>query len=199
MKCGECSIVGLDASVTTKEVVDAIVAATGCGTGDIRAGEVRMSPSGLGTVWVRYPLAASNKIVAARRIRVGWLSVRVEALPTRPLQCYRCLEAGHVRQRCIGHDDRSDRCYRCGETGHRAGQCTAALKCPLCSDLGRPAGHRLGAKSCAQSSRRRGRQHRKEQAAVAEPSKVSAPSAVAGVPASGPGEGALEGAMEIEK
>ncbi|XP_076398060.1 uncharacterized protein LOC143266359 [Megachile rotundata] len=166
VKCGECRIVGLDPSVTSSEVRDAVVAASGCNGSDVRTGEVRTSPVGVGTIWVRCPLAALNKIVAAKRIRVGWLSARVEALPTRPLQCYRCLEAGHVRQRCNASVDRSSRCYKCGESGHVAGQCSATPRCPLCTDLGRPAGHRLGAKSCAQSSRRRGRQLRKERAAA---------------------------------
>jgi hypothetical protein len=44
--------------------------------------------------------------------------------------------------------DRSDRCYRCGEAGHVAGRCEGDLKCPLCADLGRPAGHRFGGPAC---------------------------------------------------
>lgn len=65
-----------------------------------------------------------------------------------PLQCFRCLEGGHVRDQCKSETDRSRRCYRCGKEGHKAQQCDDAPKCPVCADLGRPANHRAGNKAC---------------------------------------------------
>ncbi|CAK9815590.1 hypothetical protein ANTPLA_LOCUS8712 [Anthophora plagiata] len=149
-KRGELRVTGLDDSVTPKEVADAIAAAGACPPEEVRTGQIRSAPSGLGTLWVSCPLLAANTVAKGGRIRVGWTSARVEVLAARPLQCYRCLQYGHVRQRCTGDADRSSRCYNCGGSGHTAGQCPAeAPNCPLCSDLGRPAGHRLGSKACS--------------------------------------------------
>ncbi|KOC58604.1 hypothetical protein WH47_06856 [Habropoda laboriosa] len=149
-KFGELRVSGLEDSAKPEEVAAAVAAAGGCPVEGVRTGAIRSSPNGLGTVWVRCPLAAARKLATAGRLRVGWVAARVEALRARPLQCYRCLEKGHTQQRCTAGVDRSRRCYRCGDSSHRAGQCPAAdPKCPLCTDLGRPAGHRLGAKACA--------------------------------------------------
>ncbi|KOC58536.1 hypothetical protein WH47_10409, partial [Habropoda laboriosa] len=154
-KHGELRVSGLDESVTTQEVANAIATFGGCQAEGVRTGLIRSSPNGLGTLWVRCPLAVARKLATAGRLRVGWISARVEALRARPLQCYRCLEVGHTQQRCTAGVDRSQRCYRCGDSAHRAGQCPAAdPKCPLCTDLGRPTGHRLGARACAPPSKK---------------------------------------------
>ncbi|CAK9834518.1 hypothetical protein ANTRET_LOCUS11035 [Anthophora retusa] len=155
-KRAELRVTGLDDSVTPKEVADAIAAAGACKPEDVRTGQIRSAPSGLGTLWVSCPLLAANTVAKAGRIRVGWSSARVAVLAARPLQCYRCLQVGHVRQRCTGDVDRSGRCYNCGATGHTAGKCPAeAPNCPLCADLGRPAGHRLGSKACSPPTRKK--------------------------------------------
>ncbi|XP_053989833.1 uncharacterized protein LOC128882277 [Hylaeus volcanicus] len=96
-------------------------------------------------------------LLAAGRLLVGWSSARVEALPARALRCFRCLELGHVRQKCPLEADRGDRCYRCAGAGQRARECTAPMRCPVCADLGRPADHRLGAKKCAPPPPKQGR------------------------------------------
>ncbi|TGZ48578.1 hypothetical protein DBV15_12433 [Temnothorax longispinosus] len=61
---------------------------------------------------------------------------------------------GHVRAQCTSAIDRSSRCYRCGNTDHLARECNAAPKCPVCTDLGKPAGHRTGGKACAFAKKR---------------------------------------------
>lgn len=153
--------------------------------------------SGLGTVWAQVPLAAARKISAAsekRDLRVGWVIVRAEVLVTRPLQCYRCLEVGHPRQRCTSGVDRSGRCYRCGQSDHRAATCTAPPKCPLCADLGRPANHRLGAPSCAPAQKKRGGTQQPAAGTSTQPKKkktAPVPAGVGedkGVPSQGPTE-----------
>lgn len=158
VKMGELRVMGLDESISAEEVAVAVAAAGECSTDQVKVGKVRHSTRRLGTVWVRCPLAAVRKVVASPRLRIGeWISVRVEALSTRPLQCFRCLETGHVRGQCPNPEDRSTRCYACGEPGHNASTCTARiLKCPLCSDLGRPSDHRLGGKKCDPPKKRKG-------------------------------------------
>ncbi|XP_046972473.1 uncharacterized protein LOC124539220 [Vanessa cardui] len=146
-------VLDLDDATTPEEVASAIAEASGCSTENITVGSIRRSPMALGMAHVRCPLAAVRKLVTTSRIRVGWGSARVEVLEARPLYCFRCLEKGHVGQTYPNGADRSDRCFACGERGHRASQCTAkSLRCPLCSDVGRPSAHRLGAKTCCQTA-----------------------------------------------
>ncbi|EFN83522.1 hypothetical protein EAI_03955, partial [Harpegnathos saltator] len=63
--------------------------------------------------------------------------------------CFRCLEQGHVRERCSSAVERSDLCYRCGNLGHRAKDCKAAMAhCAICAESDRPVGHKLGGPAC---------------------------------------------------
>ncbi|XP_072949802.1 uncharacterized protein [Epargyreus clarus] len=110
-KQGEARVMDLDDSVTQEDVADAIAVACGCVTADVKVGEIRRRPSALGTAWVRCPLTAIRKLAAAKRILVGWVSARVEILPARSLQCFRCLEMGHARHQCTSTRDRSALCY----------------------------------------------------------------------------------------
>lgn len=109
---------------------------------------------GMGTFWVRCPVAVANKMVAAKKLRVGWVNTRVEALEPRLLQCYRCLEKGHVQAQCRGGTDRAACCYRCGKEGHIARDCRSAAKCPLCASLRRPDGHKAGSRACTAPKRK---------------------------------------------
>lgn len=158
IKRAEMRIRGLDDSITTVEVAQAVALMGECQIKEIKMGEIKFSPYGLGTLWLQCPLTAARKIANAGKIKIGWTSVPIELLEARPLQCYRRLEKGHVSQRCQNRVDRSGRCYRCGDTDHTAGRCTSTPKCPLCSDLGKPADHRLGAKACySPAPKRRGK------------------------------------------
>lgn len=148
-KSEELRVSGLEDSVTSKEVAEAIAEAGGCKDIEVKVGGIRKAPSGLGAVWVQCPAAAAKKLAAVGRVMVGWVSARIEVLTPRPMHCYRCLEKGHTRRRCTAPTDRGDRCYRCGQLGHTAGLCNGTPQCPLCKDLGRPASHRLGSKACA--------------------------------------------------
>lgn len=77
--------------------------------------------------WVRCPVAAAK--VAQEAGWEGWTTARVEALLSRPLQCYRCLELGHTRQRCTAPEDRSGLCYCCSLPALGTGQ-RGALRSP---------------------------------------------------------------------
>ena len=108
----------------------------------------RKVPRGPSSLWIQCPTTAAKKIMEKGRLTVGWVAARVEALATRPLLCFRCLERGHTIGNCTSEVDRSNRCYNCGSTNHRASTCLAPARCPVCADLGRPADHRLGSKAC---------------------------------------------------
>jgi hypothetical protein len=149
VKTEDLRITGLDDTVTPEEVAKAVAEQGGCSVGLVKVGEVRQTTSGLGSVWVQCPSAAAMKAAEAGRLIVGWVSAKVEALQPRGLHCFRCLEKGHTKAQCNTTKDRSGRCYRCGQPGQTAAGCTVTLSCLLCSDLGRPTEHRLGAPSCA--------------------------------------------------
>ncbi|KYN09585.1 hypothetical protein ALC57_18295 [Trachymyrmex cornetzi] len=62
------------------------------------------------TVWLKCPLIAAKKLINSKRIRIGWTMARIELLPERVVQFYRCLEIGHVRNQCRSENDRTMAC-----------------------------------------------------------------------------------------
>ncbi|XP_067209032.1 uncharacterized protein [Linepithema humile] len=145
-KTGEIRIRDLAPSATAESVARAVAEMGGCSLAEVKVGDIKPSPTprGLPTVWAKCPLKAANKVAQERHIAIDRLfRARVELLEVRPLQCFKCLEKGHVRAKCPNTNvDRSGLCYRCGETGHEARVCTAQAKCAVCLDAGRPASHR---------------------------------------------------------
>jgi hypothetical protein len=156
-KMAQLRVTGLENLITPEEV--------GCQAAEVSLGVIRAAPRGLGSVWLRCPLTAARKIGSSSssggrdapggKLYIGWSAARVSPLPARQLQCYKCLETGHVRRDCPSAVDRSDRCYRCGMEGYRARDCLARVpKCPVCADLELPASHRLGSPACTPPARR---------------------------------------------
>ncbi|XP_060810076.1 uncharacterized protein LOC132904320 [Amyelois transitella] len=160
LKSVDVRVLELCDSATPALVCSAIARAGQCPESEIRVGDIREDRSGVRTAWVRCPIAAAKRLTAnGTRLLVGWVSAQVKLLPARPMQCFRCLETGHVSQRCTAESDRSLLCYRCGEPGHKAAACNAAPKCILCAGAGKPTGHRVGSKACSstrQNKKRRG-------------------------------------------
>ena len=119
----------LDISTTLEEVAAAVAeAGGGCHAGEVNVGKLRITSCGLGSVWLRCPLTTARKICSGDDgkgiLQVGWSRARVHLLSGRKLQCFKCLETGHVRQNCESTIDRSDLCYKCGEPGHWARNCS---------------------------------------------------------------------------
>jgi len=135
-------------AVEEGDLIKAITSVGKCAPEQVQVGPIRAIGRGLGTAWARCPLAVANILSAAGRFKIGWTNARVEALEARPLQCFRCLGKGHVRAQCPSDVDRSAQCYRCGRPGHVARNCARPQQCPVCLDLGRPAGHRAGSRAC---------------------------------------------------
>ncbi|CAH2090470.1 unnamed protein product [Euphydryas editha] len=101
----------------------------------------------LGIGPLRIPQAA-GKLLQAGSIAIGWSKVAVHLLQTRPRHCFRCLGLGHVAGTCPDGTDRYTLCYHCGQSGHKATGCSAAARCAVCADAGRPADHVMRGMSC---------------------------------------------------
>lgn len=152
VKLAEMHIRDLEASITAEEIAQAVASAGDCRVDEVRVGwNVRIMANGLGIAWIRCPLTAAMTIANEGTLRVGWSKARTELLPARPLQCFKCLEGGHVRANCKSTIDRSNICYRYGVAGHRARDCDEYPRCILCSEGGLPAQHRVGSTRCAPS------------------------------------------------
>lgn len=148
-KWAELRVSGLDDSVTPKELAEAVAREGECQPEEVKCGEIKTPRFGLGTAWLKCSLKAAKKIINSGRIRVGWASARVQALEARRLQCYRCLDFGHVGARCPNAADCSGTCFKCGETGHRMAACKAEyFKCPLCARRGCDSSHKMGGREC---------------------------------------------------
>ncbi|XP_059061645.1 uncharacterized protein LOC131854540 [Achroia grisella] len=169
-KTAEMRIMGLDDSVTTQDIAEAVARDGECVPDEVKAGEIRLNPSGLGTCWVRAPILVVKKITTAARIKVGWVSAPVELLRQRPLRCFKCLQTGHVRMRCPHEGDRSGLCFRCSKSGHKAAGCKATPCCAICREAGKPAEHWLGSKNCSP-----GRQQARKGPAPAPPATAAVP------------------------
>lgn len=155
-KKGEIRINGLEPSTTENEIKRSIAKIGECTEESVQLGPIRNTARGLGTVWARCPLRAAVRVGREGKLQIGWGMVGAELLEERPLQCYRCLQRGHVRAQCKGEKDRSGACYRCGAQGHRARDCGAPEHCILCEERGRPAAHRTEGKLCPSTPKRIG-------------------------------------------
>jgi len=165
-KTAEFRIKDIMESISAAEVTEAVADLGQCQAADVMVGPIRMGTNRLGTASARCPLIAANRLRrGGHLILAGWTRARIEFLPERPTTCFRCLRTGHVRAVCPDNEaDRSNACYRCGTPGHLARDCTAPLKCPLCSEARRPSNHRVGSQACRapkRASRRGGQQAQK--------------------------------------
>lgn len=145
----EVRIIGFDDSVMEDEILEKVTSVGGCTRCDVRLGQIKSLFSGLCAVWLQCPVDAVQRLVKAGRIRLGWTSARVVLLPPRKLQCFRCLEFGHMKATCPSSEDRSALCYRCGEEGHKANSCSNRIRCPVCASRGQSSTHRVGSEGCS--------------------------------------------------
>ncbi|XP_045502712.1 uncharacterized protein LOC123699740 [Colias croceus] len=148
VKMADLRVSGLDASVTADDLKDAIVTRGECLVDQIRVSQIRQDRTGLYGAWVNCPVTVAKKLTETRFL-VGWVVARVRVQEPRELRCFRCLELGHVANRCAVECDRSHLCYRCGQPDHKAANCTAKPNCAVCIAAGRKADHRLGGNGCA--------------------------------------------------
>lgn len=87
---GEIKLSGLDESITADEVRNAVAVEGSCKLEEIKVGKIGRTRSGDGIVWVQCPKSSAVALAEKKKIQIGWTRVRIELLPTRPLQCHKC-------------------------------------------------------------------------------------------------------------
>jgi len=138
----------MDESITVEEIREALAIEGQCKLEEIRAGKIGRTHTGTGVIWIQCPKVAAVMVADKKRIQIGWSSDRVELLKARPIQCHRCWQMGHVRERCRSNKDYSGCCFRWGIAGHTAPVCKNRVRCLLCLDLGMAGDHRMGSARC---------------------------------------------------
>lgn len=148
-KQAEFLLIGLMVATSEEDIITKIVEVGECERADIRMGKISFPPNGTGSVWVQCPIAAARRVIDQKRITIRWASARVVGLPSRKLQCYKCLQPDHIASKCTSQVDYSSICYKCGESGHKVISCHASeSNCILCATAGRAANHRMGRPAC---------------------------------------------------
>lgn len=145
---GEIKLTGLDESISTDEVREAIASEGPCRPSEIVIGQIGQNRSGDGIVWAKCPKVAALALAEKKRIQIGWSRVTVELLPNRPVQCHKCWGLGHVRTQCRSSKDYTGRCFRCGEQGHAVSACKNKARCIICAERCLPDDHRMGSDTC---------------------------------------------------
>ncbi|XP_050598744.1 uncharacterized protein LOC126926499 [Bombus affinis] len=125
-RTAELRVVGIGISINKKELRQALAQTAGCGGVEVQVGEIGTSRDGLGSTWIRCPVAGARILAQAGKVILGWSTAKVIAIPRRHLQCFKCQELGHVRATCVSAMDRGHLCYRCGESVYRARSCPAS-------------------------------------------------------------------------
>ncbi|XP_026830882.1 uncharacterized protein LOC113563436 [Ooceraea biroi] len=151
VKKAEIRIVGLDEDTTEEEVQLAVAKAGRGDSKDIRTGKIARTRMGTAIVWVLCPLKVAMEATKSGKIKIGWTNARIEMLQARPIRCFRCMESGHVRDKCTNEIDRTGMCFKCGVTGHKAANCANRPHCPICEKRGQDANHRMGSVICLQN------------------------------------------------
>lgn len=126
----------LDEFTTEDEVRAAIVKETKDISGRIAVFLTKANARAQKTAIVELSTTAANTILAASRLKVGYMHARVRhrVVVTR---CYKCFGYGHEQSTCQGPDRRAQKiCIRCGEKDHKKAECGNDAKCFLCAEIG---------------------------------------------------------------
>lgn len=118
---GGIRLSGLDDSITVEEVRKKVCELGVCNPDLVRVSLIKWFPFGARTVWIQAPLRSAIKISKMEKINIGWSRARVALFQAKPLQCFKCFEFGHPKNRCANTIDRSDVCFRCGTKVHVVG------------------------------------------------------------------------------
>lgn len=120
----------------TKEIIKKGIANAGnCGEKETTVIHIRRAYGGTKIAVVRTDMALAKRLLKTGRVRIGWVSCRIQEIREDLEKCFRCWAYGHTARNCTG-PDRGKACFNCGETGHFASECTASSKCLVCGEVG---------------------------------------------------------------
>jgi len=74
----ELRVRDLHDAIEEDDVRRAVASATGCNSESVTIGPIRATGRGLGTAWVRCPIAAANTIASAGKLKIGWTKDRLK-------------------------------------------------------------------------------------------------------------------------
>jgi len=77
-KTAEIRVKDLEDSISAAEVTEAVAESGECQPEEVRVGSIRPGTNRLGTVWIRCPLVAANRVVRKGHLTLGWTRARVE-------------------------------------------------------------------------------------------------------------------------
>lgn len=141
-------IIGFDEATNKEELIEEMVKICECEKQNMRISEVRRTTRGIGFAWITCSLDVAIKLLETNKARIGWTMVRFEMANSRPMRCFKCLEAGHSKYNCRSAIDRSGNCFNCGEMGHTANNCVNRPSCMICIQYNKPHRHRMGGNEC---------------------------------------------------
>jgi len=139
---------GLDPSIASEELREAIAKAGGCPVAAVSVSGMGRMNSGHRVAWISCPVSVARSLSEGKYLTVEWSSATIDSMRLKKLQCFRCWRYGHARGACKAPIDRSGHCFRCGEEGHMAGECRNNVVCVLCKDSGLDCAHKMGSNSC---------------------------------------------------
>jgi hypothetical protein len=70
-KRAERQVIGIDISMGKEELRQALASAAGCGIAEVQVGEIGKSRGGLGSAYVKCPVAGARKMAQAGRVALG--------------------------------------------------------------------------------------------------------------------------------
>jgi hypothetical protein len=80
-RTADLRVVGIDISVDKEELRQALASAAGCGSAEMQVGEIGAFRGGLGSAWIRCPVAGARKLAREGKGALGWSKTRVIAIP----------------------------------------------------------------------------------------------------------------------
>jgi len=116
----------LDEQSEPPKIVEAIRGITNANLEEIRVTRTMDLSRGQKWVIISLPAHIASKVLAAGRLRVGYVNCRIRSWEDRGQgRCPKCLTSGHSQDDCLGLDRRVC-CRECGLTGHQAASCSSS-------------------------------------------------------------------------
>lgn len=122
----------VEEDISEDEVRETIAKITDSDPKNIRIATFRPLLRGYKSTTAYMPRAAAEKIIAMKRVKLGWTLCQVRE-KLNPPNCSRCQRFGHTVRTCKEKDTLNRRCFKCGQEDHISRNCTNNEKCFTCS------------------------------------------------------------------